>query len=956
MNERAVSFGPFSLLAEQRLLLKGDRQVRLGSRAFDILVCLVERAGGVVGKEQLMARAWPTMSVEESNLKIQISALRRAIGDGHGDHRYIVTVPGRGYSFVATVRRELPLRPPVATTIASAPTNNLPFAATRMIGRDDNVTALLSLLSRQRLVTIVGPGGIGKTTLAVATAEQMAHDFQRVCFVELASVRDQALVASALASALDLPTVSNEPLPSVIASLKEQNALIVLDNCEHVIDEAASLADDVLGGARSIRILATSREPLRIAAETVHHLTPLDIPAATLTAEQAFAYPAVELFMERARANSDGFNVTEPEVPVVIEICRRLDGIPLAIELAAATVDLFGVRDLSARLDKRFTLLTMGQRTALPRHRTLRATLDWSYEILSSPEQATLRALSVFQGPFTLDGANAVATVGEPGSFDVIEIVHTLVSKSLVNVDLGGSTALLRLLDSTRAYALEKLQRHGEFEAAARRHAVFCCDYLEKLEEAWPSLAPEDKDNHSRQVDNIRAAVEWAFSSGGDDALGAALTVAAVPFLLHFSLVEECAVTIRRLLTGDRATRARTRRQEMKLFWGLASAILQTQMAPAAVAAWRSASEIATELDDSEYRFRTLWGLWSNSYMFGELADALDASRQLATRMPGNTPQADQLVGERMLGFTLHVMGDHGSALRHIDHMLEHYVAPPDRSHLVRYQFDQKVTAQAFKSRVLWVRGLPEQAVRLAVSTVAAADAIGHIPSLFYALASGACPVSALIEDDMLAHRFIDRVLDVSVTPSWTSWADCYRGALLIQQNRTDGPGYLDEALKRLYNGSLQQLHSWFLGMLARGLMTQGELGGARDTIQKALDKAEHRRERWCEPELLRIKAEVTAALGHRDGAEALFQQSLALAQQQGAQSWELRTATGLARLLLHQGRAGDAIARLRPIYDRFTEGFGTADLIAAKQLLNDLEDSGSIQNWQTLDDSNVHL
>jgi predicted ATPase len=814
-----------------------------------------------------------------------------------------------------------------------------------MIGREAAVAALLSRLSHQRMVTIVGPGGIGKTTLAVAVAERLAGHYQRVCFVELASLRDPALVASALASALGLPTLSDKPMQSVIAFLREQDALLVLDNCEHVIEEVAVLADNVLSAVGSVHILATSRESLRIVAESVHHLAPLETPPATsaLTAEQAFAYPAVQLFMERARANSDGFDVAEPEVPIVIDICRRLDGIPLAIELAAATVDFLHVRDLRERLDNRFSLLTGSQRTALPRHRTLRAALDWSYDILPAREQEILRALSVFSGPFTLDGASVVAPVNEPGSSDVVEVMYGLVSKSLVAADLSASTAQFRLLDSTRAYALEKLEGHGEFDAAARRHAVFYCDYLERLEESWLSLAPEDSNVHGRQVDNIRAAIEWAFSSSGDDALGVALTVAAVPFLLQFALIEECAVTIRQLLTGDRAKHARTRRQQMKLFWGLASALLQTQMAPAAAAAWRSASEIAAELDDPEYRFRTLWGLWSSCYMFGELADALDAARQLATHTPGNTHQADQLVGERMLGITLHVMGDHGNALRHIDHMLEHYVAPPGRSHLVRYQFDQKVTAQASKSRILWVRGLPEQAVRLALSNVAEADAIGHVPSLFYALASGACPVSTLVGDDKLAHRFIERLLDVSVTPSWTSWAECYRGALLIQQDCADGPRHLGETLKRLYSGSLQQLYSWFLGMIARGLLVQGELGEARGTIQKALDKTAHRKERWCEPELLRIKAKVTAALGHRDDAKALFQQSLALARQQGALSWELRTATSLARLLRHQGRVGDAITCLQPIYDRFTEGLGTADLIAAKQLLDELVGRGKL-------------
>jgi DNA-binding winged helix-turn-helix (wHTH) protein len=278
MNEGAISFGPFSLLAERRLLLEGDRPVRLGSRAFDILVFLIERAGEVVGKEQLIARAWPQTRVEEANLKIQLSALRRALGDGQGAHRFIVTVPGRGYSFVAPTRREVPSQTPPSRTVASAPKHDLPFAATRMIGREDAAVELVSRFSRQRMVTIVGPGGIGKTTLAVAVAERLAPRYRRVCFVDLASLRDEALVPSAVASALDLPTLSDKPTQSVIAFLREQDALLVLDNCEHVIDAAAVLADGILGGAQGVHILATSREPLQLAAETVHRLAPLGIP------------------------------------------------------------------------------------------------------------------------------------------------------------------------------------------------------------------------------------------------------------------------------------------------------------------------------------------------------------------------------------------------------------------------------------------------------------------------------------------------------------------------------------------------------------------------------------------------------------------------------------------------------------------------------------------------------
>ena len=350
-------------------------------------------------------------------------------------------------------------------------------------------------------------------------------------------------------------------------------------------------------------------------------------------------------------------------------------------------------------------------------------------------------------------------------------------------------------------------------DAAARRHAVFYCNYLEELEASWSSLVPaEESVFHGRQVDNIRAAIEWAFSPSGGGALGVALTVAAVPFLMQFTLIDECAVVIGRVLTGDRASHARTRRQEMKLFVWLASALLQTQGAsPEMSVAWTSAYEIAAELDDPEYRLRTLWGLWITCYMSGDLVGALDTARQFATLAPGNTPQADLLVGERMLALTLHIIGDHGTALCHIDHMLEHYVAPPDRSHLVRYLFDQKVTARCHRSLILWVQGLPEQAGRLTEYNLAQADAIGHPRSIFYALSLGAGPVSALLGDSGLSQRVIQRMVDISVTPAWSTWAECFRGVFLVEQGRADGPAHLRTALKGMAARAFQNIYTWYL-------------------------------------------------------------------------------------------------------------------------------------------------
>ena len=944
MDEHAISFGPYRLLAAQRLLLERDKPVRLGGRAFDILAALVERAGELVGKEELIARAWPKTYVEESNLKIQVSALRRALGDGQGGNRYVITVPGRGYNFVAPVRREEPSQAAPPPTVAPTVTHNLPFAVTRMIGREEAVAALVARLSRQRLVTIVGPGGIGKTTVALAVAERMIASYEQgVWLVDLAPLGDPRLVPSAVATVLGLEMRTKDPLAALVAALRDDRMLLLLDTCEHVIEAVTSLTGALLGGAPGVSILATSREPLGVAGEREYHLGPLGSPQASsrLTAAEAIAFPAVQLFVERVTAIIEDFALTDANAPAVVQICRRLDGLPLAIEFAAPRVEVLGIEGLVARLDDSLQLGAR-RRTAMPRHRTMRAVLDWSHGLLSGDEQLFFRALGIFAGGFTVEAAAAATRDVAKTRIDAIDRLADLVAKSLVAVDVSGTKPRFWLFDTTRAYALEKLRDHGEFDAVARRHAVFYCNYLEGLEKSWSSLVPaEGSVFHGRQVDNIRAAIEWAFSPSGDGALGVALTVAAVPFLMHFSLIDECAVAIRRVLTGDRAGHARTRRQEMILFAGLASALLQTRASPEMLAAWRSAYEIAAELDDPDYRLHTLWGLWINCYSSGDLVDALDAARQFATLAPGNTPQADLLVGERILGLTLHVMGDHGNALRHIDHMLEHYVAPPNGSHLVRYQFDQKVTARCHKSLILWVQGLPEQAGRLTEYNLAQADAIGDLRSIFYALSFGACPVSALVGDSGLAQRFIQRMLDISVTPAWNTRAECFRGVLLVEQGRADGPPHLRAALKEMSMGSFQNLYTWYLGVLARGLLAGGELKEAKDTIQEALDSAALRKERWCEPELLRIKAEVVAALGHWDDAGALLRQSLAVAQEQGALSWELRTATSLARLLRSQGRLAGAIACLQPVYDRFTEGFGTADLIAAKQLLDELSDAG---------------
>src|SRR5208283_334236 len=470
-DERAVSFGPFRLLPAQRLLLEGDKPVRLGSRALDMLIALVEHPGEVVGRDELMARVWPNTHVDEGNLKFQISALRRTLGGGN---RYLLNVPGRGYSFVAPVARAEEAGTAAPEPAETETAHNLPALLTRLIGRGDTITRLADQLLRQRLLTIVGAGGIGKTSVALAVAEQLIPAYEHgVWLIDLAPLADPRLVPSALADAIGLEIRAENPLPGLVASFRDKKMLLVLDNCEHVIDAAAALAVGVLAGAPGVQVIATSREPLRIEGEHVHRLSPLASPPASarLTAVEALGFPAVQLFVERAGAALDEFELTDADAPIVADICSKLDGIALAIELAAARVNTFGVRGVAAHLDDRFQLLTRGRRTALPRHRTLRATLDWSYELLPEPERVVLRRLAIFAGGFTEEAARAVAASAEIAASEVVESLANLVTKSLVSVDVGGVMVRYRLPETIRAYALQRLIESGEREQIARRHA-----------------------------------------------------------------------------------------------------------------------------------------------------------------------------------------------------------------------------------------------------------------------------------------------------------------------------------------------------------------------------------------------------------------------------------------------------------------------------------------------------
>lgn len=470
MADAGFVFGPFRLLLAKRVLLRDDRPLQLGGRAFDLLAFLVQHAGRVIANDELIAQVWPGIHVDENTLRVHIAALRRTLDDNSGGSRYIANAPGRGYSFVSAVSRE-PGGAPGTTPAAHRPASNLPVSLTHVIGRDEIIATWAAQVRARRFLTILGPGGVGKTTVAAAVAEALADTYtDGIRFVGLGSLADPGLVPATVLAAFGLAPTESDTMDSLTMALRDKRVLIVLDNCEHVIQAAAALAVTLLQVVPGAAILATSREALRAEGEWVQRLPSLAVPARgeSLGAAEALTFAAVQLFNERARASMHGFALTDEDVSVAVEICRRLDGIPFAIELAAARMDVYGLKGLADLISDRLLLAARGRRTAQPRHQTLSALLDWSYDLLSETEAAVLRRLAVFPDDFSLDAAKAVA--GDIAGPALTDRIVSLIQKSLIVADLADEGTRYRLLTTTRLYALEKLRAAGEEQSATQRH------------------------------------------------------------------------------------------------------------------------------------------------------------------------------------------------------------------------------------------------------------------------------------------------------------------------------------------------------------------------------------------------------------------------------------------------------------------------------------------------------
>jgi predicted ATPase/DNA-binding winged helix-turn-helix (wHTH) protein len=602
MTSTAVEyrFGHFVLKPAVRRLYADGEPVPIGGRALDLLTVLVEQRERAVERDELIERVWPGRVVAEENLKVQVLALRKLLGPAA-----IVTVPRVGYRF------GLELLDATQPSAAAPPKPSSPWGtAPRLWGRDGDIAAVLDALKAHRLVTLAGSGGLGKTRVAQAVAARAARDFpDGVAMVDLAALADPGDVPSTLARSLELPGDASGAGPgSIAAALRALQVLVVLDNCEHLLAAVADVATQVTGAAPGVRLLATSQEPLAVRGERVLRLAPLGTPPAGAPPDPqaAGSHPAVALFVERVQGADPAFALDDANVGAVCEVCRRLDGVPLALELAAARVPLLGVAGVLARLDRPLQLLSA--RAPLPggRHQGMRDALAWSHALLAPAEQAAFRRLGIFVGTFSLESARVVAAEGDD-DWAVIEQLSTLVDKSLLHAVDAGNHKRYRMLEAARAYAHEQLEAAGETAPILRRHAQAMVAVYERADATYSSTPMlEWEARWMPDLGNLRAAMAWALSAAGDAELAVALAGASASFLLAAGLQTEARRYL--LAAAERLDDAMPlpRRAQFWLATALRGALDATMPPAEALAAAERALALCRELGDGPRLYRSL--------------------------------------------------------------------------------------------------------------------------------------------------------------------------------------------------------------------------------------------------------------------------------------------------------------------------------------------------------------
>jgi predicted ATPase/DNA-binding winged helix-turn-helix (wHTH) protein len=945
LQERAndtevFQFGPYRLIPSKRLLLLGQDHVELGSRAFDMLVLLVRRHGEVLTRREIIDQVWSDLTVDETNLRAQVAQLRRILGRGEEGEDYVKNVRGRGYVFVAPVQAAASSDAPPA--IALPPTRGrLPGRLQRLVGRRQALNAIAARMQACRFLSLVGAGGIGKTTLAIELGHRLAARFDgQVCYIDLGSLKAPDLVMPTIAVALGYTVNSADLLPGLTSFLAERRLLLILDCCEHVIEAVAGLTAAVFRDAPKVHLLVTSREPLRAEGETVLFIEPLDLPAQKpdLTAAEALDSASVQLFMQRAAASGYISELDDRHAAAVAEICRQLDGNPLAIELAGSRLITYGFSGLLEGLGGGKILGWPGRRHD-PRHRTLEATLDWSFQLLSDVERRVLARLSVFVGAFTMQAAEAVACDAVDERRAVARAVEELVDKSLLAIVSVDGAHQYRVLDVTRFYAEMKLSESGEREAVLRRHARFCIDTLQQHNVGPRHVIQPGGRKLGLEAGNVRAALEWCFSAEGDVELGIDLAAQASRMWLDLSLLREslrwCRIALARL--GEEQPSMRL----LRLQEALALSQMYTQGNDEHVgAAIDRGLALAEALHERESEMHLLAGRNLLLTRRADFVGALHAAERFAALAHESQDPVEIVASDWMLGSTHQLIGRPRTGLEFLERGAARAEAlGVDKAYY--FGFDNTGRSAIGRAWSSWLCGKPEKARRLARYLLGQAAAHNHPVSVCIAYLY-TTSVVLWLRDLEWAEGLIEFLIEIPARHQlipYRTGGVALKGELLLAKGETEaGVALLRSVLEPLAREQLNIVLTPTRRAYAEGLARLGDVETAQGIIADLVERAEIS-PTFLMPELLRTQGDIVLAGSPDDSAaaETCYRKAITRAQSDGALGWELRAANALARLLVRTEQADEARKTLEPVFSRFAEGFDTGDLVEARQLLRSL-------------------
>lgn len=857
-----------------------------------------------------------------------MSSLRRLLDAGQEETSHITNAPGRGYSLTSLATDIAPSR---ASDFGKTPIGLVSPLST-IVGRGEDVSATIERIGRYRCVTLVGPGGIGKTRVAVEACWCMTYDdSRRICFVDLAPLASADFVAATIASVLDLEGGDQaSPELRILRALKEEPTLLVLDNCEHVLDVTAGLVERLLKGVGTLRVLATSREPFLLEGEATVRLGGLGLPGEDdilPTLEAAMAYPAVELLAERAISSAQTVALDNDDVIDLIHICRRLDGIPLAIELAAARIEAIGVGALSKILDEQFAILGEVRRSAPPRHRTLTAMLEWSFDMLGDDERDLLVTLSVFRGEFEMEGAIVVSPM-EPEV--ILRRLSGLITKSLIIVSRTGNRILYRLLETTRAFCEPKLRQRCDANDVYRRHAEYLVGYLAKTRKLdVTSMAEKSMVSAELRsvVSDVRWAINWGLSLEGDSRQAVRLIVDSGPMWLRLSMLKDYALVIEQAIDILSADPDFT---DTDLIW----------LAPSLHKAWYNSLglsakvqpllvktvEVARRENETSCLLDCLWALFGTRLTQARYGAALAYAREFQGVAERSSDAAQNAMAQRIVALSMWRNGDLTSALEHGKAAIRSRAVMTAHVQL-DLMYKQGVASRANFSNLLWLVGQPDAALDLAHEAMTIGLS-GDLLGLSYGLGQTIIPLAFWVGDIEQASSLSALLVKIAMENDlgyWAKWGRTFQSAAYRLKH---GVVLTDDAII-MHQDGLDGLHRHILATILPDLPI---------AWVTALDSEERREHpHWCTAELQRVAGLHLFKAGDFEGARAQLEYAADTANSQSALAWELRAATSLAELDMREGMARAARGRLKDILGRIKEGSKTADVRNARRLFANL-------------------